>query len=205
MEYSFDEKYLQALRNRDPQVEDHLISVFGRKLRSRLRMRLRSPETVEDATQETLLRILTYFRAGKTLRRACTLPGFVNAICTNVSLEMLRAAGRDSQMPETIPHPVDSHANPEHNAFAEEQKRMVERALGHLPEKDHRLLRRVFLEEADKDQVCDEFKTNRDHLRVLLYRATARLKAVVEQNQQYVQHASRACQLAAGEEKCFVG
>lgn len=189
MEYSFDENYLNGLRNRDPLVEDHLIALFGRKVRARLRTRLRSPEIVEDATQETLLRILTYFRAGKTLRAPCTLPSFVNAVCTNVSLEMLRADGRGSQIPEKTRDPVDSRIDPEHRAYAEEQKRIVERALGQLPDKDHRLLRRVFLDEADKDQVCHEFKTNRDHLRVLLHRARARFKAVMQQNPNCMQHA----------------
>ena len=187
MEYAFDETYLQGLRDRDPLVENHLVASFARKVRMRLRFRLRSPEIVEDATQETLLRVLAYFRAGKTLRRACTLPSFVNAVCTNVSLEMLRADRHEDQIPETIPDPVDSRADPECSALAEEQKRMVRDALGHLPEKDQRLLQRVFFEEADKDQVCCEFKTNREHLRVLLHRARVRFKTVVQQNQEYLQ------------------
>jgi RNA polymerase sigma-70 factor (ECF subfamily) len=182
MQYLFDETYLQALKEGDPQVANHLLYLFDGKVRMRLRMRLHSPETVEDATQETLLRILTYFRTGKTLRAPCTLPSFVNAVCMNVSLEMLRAGSHQRNLPDTIPDPVDFRDDPECSALARERRQIVRRALCDLREKDQRLLHRVFLEEADKDQVCREFKTNRGQLRVLLHRARLRFKAALQKS-----------------------
>ena len=43
--------------------------------------------------------------------------------------------------------------------------------LGELNARDQRMLRLVFLEEADKDDVCREFGVDRQYLRVLLHRA----------------------------------
>jgi RNA polymerase sigma-70 factor, ECF subfamily len=51
--------------------------------------------------------------------------------------------------------------------------------LDDLPAKDRRLLEEVFLEERDKDQVCRDFKVDREYLRVLLFRARKRFRSVL--------------------------
>jgi len=68
-----------------------------------------------------------------------------------------------------------------------QRKEMVERALEELPAKDRELIRQVFLEERDKDEVCRDFQVDREYLRVLLHRAKARFRAVIEE-----QHAHTA-------------
>src|ERR1700734_1875292 len=66
------------------------ITYFSRSVNRRLRSQLRSPELVEDACQETFLRVLAYFRAGKVLNNPAALPGFIHSVCHNVALEFLR-------------------------------------------------------------------------------------------------------------------
>src|SRR6267143_1214184 len=86
----FDHAYLVALRDRNPAVESHLVAALARPLWVKLHSRLRSPQLIEDARQETLLRVFTYFRSGKTLDNPASLPGFVLGVCTNVCHELLR-------------------------------------------------------------------------------------------------------------------
>lgn len=57
---------------------------------------------------------------------------------------------------------------------------MVRRALEDLDSKDQELLRRIVLEEHDKEMVCKEFQVSREYLRVLLHRATQRLRAALK-------------------------
>ena len=45
-----------------------------------------------------------------------------------------------------------------------------------LPEKDRLLLKAVFLDERDRDEVCREFGVDREYLRVLLFRAKQEFK-----------------------------
>jgi RNA polymerase sigma-70 factor (ECF subfamily) len=142
-------------------------------------MQVRSPELIEDASQETFLRVLTYFRAGKKLDNPSSLPGFVYAICHNVALEFLRAHTRHDQLPERFNDPAGAGPDPERQVVTEERKAQVRRLLGELPEKDRRLLKRVFLDEEDKDAVCREFQVDRNYLRVLLHRARTRFRAVI--------------------------
>lgn len=178
----FDEAYLRALANRKEDTEQHLISHFSRPVQSKLRARLRSPELVQDAYQETFLRVFTYFRSGKTLDNPASLPGFIHTVCHNIALEFLRSHTRHQQMPEDAADPVDRSVDPETRLVTEERKEAVRRIIQDLPEKDRELLRRVFLNEEDKDLVCKDLSVGREYLRVLLYRARARLKAALLQS-----------------------
>src|SRR5262249_5330355 len=63
----------------------------------------------------------------------------------------------------------------------EERREIVRKLLRDLPAKDRELLRRVFLEEEDKDSVCAEFQIDRAYLRVLLHRARLRFKLILLQ------------------------
>ena len=178
----FDESYLAALRARNPDVENHLISSFSTPVRLKLRARLRSPELVEDAFQETFLRVFSHFRGGKTLNNPGSLPGFVHGMCHNIAMELLRSHTRHDQIPEHHQGPVDQSQDPQSQLVTEERKAMVRRLLEELPEKDCRLLQRVFLDEEDKDVVCGEFQVDRGYLRMLLFRARQRFKAAVKRD-----------------------
>ncbi|HVX67804.1 MAG TPA: sigma-70 family RNA polymerase sigma factor [Bryobacteraceae bacterium] len=175
----FDERYLRALADGETDAEDFLVSYFSRPVQLKLRARLRSPQLVQDASQETFLRVFSYFRSGKTLDNPASLPGFVHTVCHNVALEYLRAHTRHPQVPENAPEAADSAPDPEGRMVTEERKELVRRVLDELSEQDRRLLRRVFLEDEDKDAVCGELKVDRNYLRVLLHRARLRFKAAM--------------------------
>jgi RNA polymerase sigma-70 factor (ECF subfamily) len=55
--------------------------------------------------------------------------------------------------------------------IADDTRRMVRQVLEELPERDRTILRAVFLEEREKDEVCREIGVTRDYIRVLLHRA----------------------------------
>ncbi len=181
--FLFDENYLRALQDRDPETENHLVASFYKAIQAKLQSRLRWPELVQDARQETFLRVFTYFRSGKTLANPASLPGFVHGVCHNVALEFLRSHTRHDQMAENVPEPVDTSSNPEGQMVTAERKQIVRKLLGELPVKDRELLRRVLLEEEDKDAVSKELGVDRNYLRVLLYRARLRFKAALVESQ----------------------
>ncbi len=176
----FDRAYLIALQNHDEKVEAHLVEFFTRPICLKLYFRLRSPQLIEDARQETFLRVLAYFRSGKTLENPASLPGFVHSVCNNICCEMLRSHTRHQQIPEDEPDLADVAAlNPEEALVSQERKQLVSRILGLLATKDRQLLRRIFLDEIDKDTVCREFGVSREYLRVLVHRAKLKLKAAL--------------------------
>ena len=176
-----NEIYLRALANRDVHAESDLISSFKKSVTTMLRGHLRSPHAVEDAYQETLLRVFMYFRGGGTLRAPSSLSGFVHSVGRNVALEIIRAQSRDNPLDPIMFDPIDQAANPEDRLMTEERTRIVQRLLGELGSRDRLLLRRVYLEEADKDQVCKEFRISRQYLRLLLRRARLRCMTLLRE------------------------
>lgn len=188
----FDENYLRALRDRDTAAEDYLVTRFFQPVKIKLRARLRSPELVQDACQETFLRVLAYFRSGKTLNNPASLPGFIHTVSHNVALELLRSHTRQDQIPENAPETPDSSVSAEVQLVTDERKEMVRRVISELAPRDRELLRRVFLEDEDKDVVCQEMHVDRGYLRVLLHRARLRLKAALLDINLNSQSAARA-------------
>jgi RNA polymerase sigma-70 factor, ECF subfamily len=65
---------------------------------------------------------------------------------------------------------------------AKQMEAKIREILEELSEKDRRLLREVFLEERDKDEVCRDFGVDRDYLRVLLHRAKQSFKSLYLKN-----------------------
>jgi len=173
----FDQNYLNALRDRDADAESFLISHFSLRVKLALRARLRSPDLIQDAWQDTFLRVFAYFRAGKTLDNPASLPGFVHSVCNNTALELLRGYTRHGSLPENAPETRDPGLSPEDMAVTAERKELVAQILDELSEKDRRILRRVFFDEEDKDTVCREFQVSRTNLRLLIHRARKRFAA----------------------------
>lgn len=179
MEINFDEKLLQRLVHCDSAAAELLVTSFKKPVRLNLRIHLRSfPQLVDDASQEVFLRVLAYFRSGKTLDNPNRLPAFIHSVCRNVAMEQCRAQLRYGQIPESNPECADLR-NPEDGAITNQRVELVRTILNELPERDRELLRRLLLNEEDKDQVCAEFQIQRSYLRVLLHRARIRFKVAL--------------------------
>jgi RNA polymerase sigma-70 factor, ECF subfamily len=176
--YSFDADYVRRLRDGDNATEDHFAEYFGELIRIKATVRLRSPQLADDIRQETLLRVLRSARKG-TIEHPERLGAFVNTVCNNVMLEAFRRDRRLSQMPDEADQISSGEASVEAELVQNQRKALVKRTLGELSPKDRELLKRIFLDEEDKDAVCQEFKVNRDYLRVLLHRARGRLRTAI--------------------------
>jgi RNA polymerase sigma-70 factor (ECF subfamily) len=174
----FDQSYLDRLRAGDPRAEEHFGAYFSALIQIKLRSRLKSPEAIEDVRQETFSRFFVALRDGKILQPE-RLGSFVNSICNNVLLEHYRQGSRlDSLDDEKQPDLPAKGGDLLGALTAQETEKKVREILEQLSERDRRLLREVFLEERDKDQVCRDFGVDRDYLRVLLHRAKQSFKSL---------------------------
>jgi RNA polymerase sigma-70 factor, ECF subfamily len=174
---SFDGAYLDRLRAGDYRAQEHFCAYFSALIQIKLRSRLNSSEAVEDVRQETFARFFVALREGKILQPERLGP-YVNSICNNVLLEYYRGAARydsleEGEAPEVVAPGIDQLGV----ISAKEREEKVREILENLPERDRRLLREVFLEERDKDEVCRDYGVDREYLRVLLHRAKQSFKA----------------------------
>jgi RNA polymerase sigma-70 factor, ECF subfamily len=177
--FSFDGEYLARFRDGDAATQRHFTSYFGDLLRIKLGARVRSAALVEDARQETFLRVFAALRQGK-LQQPERLGAFVNSVCNNVILEMFRAEGRHAPLEKDTPEPLDHRDDPEQHFVTKQNKEQVERVLAMLPEKDRDLLKQVFWQERARDEICRDFGVDRNYLRVLVHRAKTRVREILE-------------------------
>lgn len=174
--YEFTREYIARLVAAEPQTEQHFSRYFGDLLTLKLRARLRSPAQVEDAKQETFLRVLATLKKKGGIDSPEALGAFVNSVCNNVLFETYRAGTRVSPLEEDQEDPPEDRPSAESSLMADEERARVRAVLAGLPPKDQQLLRLLFFEERDKDAVCRELNVDRNYLRVLLHRAKAHFR-----------------------------
>ena len=176
----FDGHYLERLSSGDFRTQEHFVAYFGELIRLKLTKRLHSRSEVEDARQETFARVFAALRKDEGIRQPERLGAFVNSVCNNVLLEYYRSASpgvssAEDEAEANIPDPamsaVDIIAN-------REMQQGVRHVLDELEERDRRLIKEIFLEERDKDDVCRELGVDREYLRVLLHRAKKSFKSL---------------------------
>ena len=170
--HSFDAGYVANLCAGDKATQEHFSAYFTALLQIKLRARLRSPQAMEDVRQETFVRVLAVLRRDGGLRQPERLGAFVNTVCNNVLFEQYRAAGRGESLDdEKSPEPADPGKSALEVASSRQIASKVREILLELPERDRALLKAVFLDESDRDEVCRKFGVDREYLRVLLHRA----------------------------------
>lgn len=173
---SFDEPYVQRLRDGDFRTQEHFAAYFSELIQLKLRARLHSPHEIEDVRQESFVRVLTMLRDGK-IRQPDRLGPFVNSVCDRVLQEYYRKSQRDTPLEEEEEPQIPSKdKDPAQHAITNQERAKVHEILEQMTERDRRILREVLLEERDKDAVCQDFGIDREYLRVLLFRAKQAFK-----------------------------
>ena len=175
--HAFDAGYVESLCAGDFATQDHFVRYFTELLHLKLRSRLRSPQAIEDVRQETFARVFTSLRKGGALRQPDRLGAFVNTVCNNVLFEHYRATSRsDSLDDEGQPELPATGMDALGQVTAEQLRTKVRQILVQMPPKERDLLKAVFLDERDRDEVCRDFGVDREYLRVLLFRAKQEFK-----------------------------
>ncbi len=174
---TFDAGYIESLCAGDPGTEEHFVGYFTELLHLKLRSRLQSRQAIEDVRQETFARVLAVLRKEGSLRQPERLGAFVNTVCNNVLLEHYRSSSRSQSIDEEgQPEPAATGIDVMDYVAAKQLRAKVHEILMNLPSREQELLKAVFLDERDRDEVCREFGVDREYLRVLLYRAKQEFK-----------------------------
>jgi RNA polymerase sigma-70 factor, ECF subfamily len=186
--FSFDKAYVERLRSGDASTEQHFVAYFEQLLRIKLRSRMLhsrmlTSDKVEDLRQETFIRVIAAVHKDGGVRQPERFGAFVNSICNNVLLEYYRSAAKNQPMDEVYMDIPDKILDLEGMLVTKQSAEQVRRILDAMPKRDRDLLRAIFLEDKEKDSVCREFGVDREYLRVLVYRAKDKFKALYEKGQ----------------------
>ena len=175
--HSFDSDYLRRLQQGDPIVEEHFAAYFRELIHLKCHWRISSPELLEDIQQETLFRVLQAVRRD-ALQYPERLGAYVNSVCNNVKLELMRNSRKYEPVDAPEMEQADPGEAPESALISKQHRNEVQRTLAELPDKDRNILKAVFLEERTSAEVSHQFGVDGDYLRVLIHRAKQRFKKV---------------------------
>jgi RNA polymerase sigma-70 factor, ECF subfamily len=178
----FTGEYVQRLTEGDLETERHFVAYFSELLLIKLRRALLSRQAVEDVRQETFLRVFSVLRNKGGIEHPEKFGAFVNGVCSNVLAEYYRSSSRHTSAHHQPLEAPDAGTDPETGLVNEERKHSVRAILASLPDKDRQILRLIFFEELEKDEVCRIYRVDRDYLRVLLHRAKNRFRASLSQS-----------------------
>ena len=178
--YRFDEQYIRRLKVGDPDTQHHFVSYFSELILIKGRARSLPRDQIEDVCQETLTRVFATLRKGG-IEHPERLGAFVNSVCNHVLLEHYRSSKRTVSMEDDFDR-IDKGVDLDRALISKQAQLQVEAVLGTMKERDQRLLRAVFLEELDKDEVCREYGVERAYLRVLLHRAKQQFRSLMVQH-----------------------
>ena len=171
--FPFDDEYVRRLREGDRETAAHFESYFSDLLRIKLRRKLASRQAIEDVRQEVYARV--FARLGE-LRDARKLGAFVNSVCNLVLMEWYRDASRE-EAHDSTEFDIADQTNILEALVTRESADRVRRILARMPPRDAGILRAIFLDEGDKEEVCRRFGVDRTYLRVLLHRAKERFRS----------------------------
>jgi RNA polymerase sigma-70 factor, ECF subfamily len=127
---------------------------------------------VDDLVQESITRFIRAEQRHQ-IRNTEELGAFVNGVCRNVILEYRRRMRRepifdpDTPIPETGVRP---------DAEILELRDAIDSGLAGLAERDRTILRALYLEGKEKDEICMEWKMSDAQFRVVLFRAKERFR-----------------------------
>ena len=127
---------------------------------------------VDDLVQETLAR---FFRAEQRsqIRNTEEFGAFLNGVCRNVILEYRRRNRRETPLDDEGGIPERS-VRPDAEIL--ELRNAIDFGLADLAERDRSILRALYLEGRDKDEICREWEMSDAQFRVVLFRAKERFR-----------------------------
>ncbi|MBS1842338.1 MAG: sigma-70 family RNA polymerase sigma factor [Acidobacteria bacterium] len=174
--FSFDDDYVRRLREGDPATVDHFVAYFSQLLRIKLRSRWYSPDRIEDIQQETFARVFKALQTENGIRHPERIGAYVNSVCNFVIHEKNRDDFKNQTPDESQVDPPDKILDIEGLTIKAEIMDNVRGYIAALPQREQDVIRMIFFEEKEKDEVCRSLRVDRDYLRVLLHRAIEHLR-----------------------------
>lgn len=165
----------------DAAAETQLWNRYSRGLLFLLRRRTGNPDLADDLRQETFRIALEKLRAGG-LEDPRRLAAYLRGIAVNLATGDWRKRARqktttDSDAVAAVP---DGNSGPMDEASRQQIAGVVARLLEELGvSRDREILRRFYVDEADKEQICGELDISPAHFNRVLFRAKQRFRKLL--------------------------
>jgi len=129
---------------------------------------------VDDLVQESLARFIRAEQR-QLIRNTDEFGAFLNGVCRNVILEYRRRVRREPSIDPDVPIP-DAGVRPEAEIL--EMRDSIDHGLNELAERDRMILRSLYLDGKEKEEICLQWGMTDAQFRVVLFRAKERFRRV---------------------------
>lgn len=167
----------------DAVAESELFERYSRSVRLILLKRTGSPQLASDLCQDTFVVTLTKLRAGD-LKNPASLAAFIRQTAVNISIDHFRREKRYIHQDDGIISLHHSHRdNKAREIDSETTRAVLEDTLDRLAvSRDREILRRFYLADHDKVDICRDLNLSSTHFDRVLYRAKKRMRELINQN-----------------------
>ncbi|MDX1554660.1 MAG: sigma-70 family RNA polymerase sigma factor [Xanthomonadales bacterium] len=167
----------------DRLAEAELVEQYAGGVRLILLKRTQNPQLASDLCQDTFVVVLRKLRAGD-LKNRQSLAAYVRQIAINVSIDHYRKERRYAPQTDGIISRHLSHIDHKSDVIDEKTLRMgIDGALKQLAvPRDREILRRFYLADEDKQNICRDLGLTSSHFDRVLYRAKKRMRTLINQH-----------------------
>lgn len=166
----------------DRSAETELVERYAHPIRLILLKRTGCAQLANDLCQDTLLVTLKKVRAGQ-LRNPRCLSAFIRQTAVNISIDHFRKEKRYVHQDDgTISLHLSHRDHKDWDIDSSTTRVVLEGALDQLTvTRDRDILRRYYLADEDKTQICSDMELSSSHFDRVLYRARQRMRQLINQ------------------------
>jgi len=175
-----------GIRKGHAQAEGDLVERYSRGLRVLLIRRIGDEERARDLLQESLFIAIEKLRS-TDLENPERLAGYLRGIAIRVAMNASRKRKREptSMDISEVAAVRDSGPRQFEQVSDKETAAAVRRLLASMPiQRDRDLLTRYYLHDQDKEEICKELRLSSLHFNRVLFRAKARFRKILEDEDQ---------------------
>ncbi|GAB2190945.1 RNA polymerase sigma factor [Sessilibacter sp. MAH4] len=174
------EELVHEIRSGNLLAEHEMITRFARGLNLMLQRKC-APDIAADVSQETWRIVIEKVRNGE-LRQPDRLAAFIHQIARNQTVMYFRKHGDSTEDPEELDL-VAPNSSPEEAFESARLRQYVREIIGSLETpRDREILTRYYVEEEDKELICQELQLTSQHFNRVIYRAKTRMRAYIEKD-----------------------
>ncbi len=174
---------VRAIRGGNTHAETELIHKYERGLHFLVWHHTDDHQLAEDVVQETFIVVIQRLRTSG-LDEPAKLSPFIHQTARNIMIGHLRKTARRRTSPDTeqVERTIGSLEDQYRAAVRDQDALIVRQLLAELNcDRDRQILKRFYLLEEDKADICNDLELSAVHFNRVLYRARRRFGALVEE------------------------
>jgi RNA polymerase sigma-70 factor, ECF subfamily len=170
--------FVARIASGDREAERDFISRYERGVRVLVRRHCRPNDPIaDDLAQDVLSRVLERLRVG-AIEGAAALPAYIRSVIVHATSAEYR--GRRPTAPVAAIDEMAAADNPAERTSSQQLAALTRTLLEQLPvARDREILKRFYLDEQDKDDVCRELGIDGAHFHRVVFRARERFRELL--------------------------